>query len=275
MTWDNSFEAHPVGDDFGSVSTLSMRQLLAEFYTRLSKEHTITEGVAPQVVHTPGVPSVVGLLDGTPLTRGVVGALQYSRSLAKLFIDSSSVMSAVGGINHSVFTLNVLDVAAHTQYILFQSVQDLTGVITTPYVNNLDVVEADYTGYAGGFTGLILPRGLHKGVAVAGGNKHYDGIISDQSIVRLGYDKMKVTQSNVLNTTLAPNASAVVTLNEFSFIPYFDPTSDDMPFQLRPAFIDNAASFPGGTITPQITVVNPGGIGNRHVILNVNTVSAA
>lgn len=270
--WDASFEAHPLGDDFGSVTSQSLRQLLEEFYARFTLEHTITEGPSPTAVHTPGATGVCGLVDDpTPFTKGVLGAFQYSRAVGVLFIDSSSVMSPIGGSNHSLYTLNLLLESAHPQYLLDNAAatyDTLTGQLTVNSFANLDQVEADYSGYAGGFTGTIIARAAHKGVSASGGNKHVSNLVSGG--FHAGRDKLKVSTATVANQAMSNGVSVVITIGDYALMPFLNAASGDPSggLALRPNFIDVGTPMPSGALNPIVTVLSLPAMGNWTLVMD-------
>jgi len=111
MIWDTAFEGTPAGNDFGSVTSVKLRELKSLFKTMLSKEHTFDESETPEMTHLAGYCSIIGRETEQISTNAmaiVEGTLKYSDGSQYLYI---------GSFNHQDLVNRDLD-DAHTQYVL-------------------------------------------------------------------------------------------------------------------------------------------------------------
>ena len=111
MIWDTAFEGTPAGNDFGSVTSVKLRELKSLFKTMLSKENTFDESETPEMTHLAGYCSIIGRETEQISTNAmaiVEGTLKYSDGSQYLYI---------GSFNHQDLVNRDLD-DAHTQYVL-------------------------------------------------------------------------------------------------------------------------------------------------------------
>lgn len=276
MPWDQPFEAYPGGNDFGSISCIAMRRLLSEFYTRLTKEHSITESASPIAVHIPGQSGVCSMGPGVPNTQGVIGAIALNSDVpVRLYLDDGVLTHPISGLDHSIYVLNGLAEAAHSQYLLVNAIagfDTLTpNTLRCVRVSGLDQVEADYAADLS----TIMPFGVHKGISASGGNKHPDGTIGlTNQALKPGQDKIKLEEINLYNAIMAQNGlTGELAMGSHAFFPYLDPASDNlMEVRILPAFIDVGAAFPTGAVNAKLNFVSQN---NGLVKINVSRVADA
>jgi hypothetical protein len=227
-TWTSAFESSPSGEDQGSITALVLRNILTEFKTRLSKEHTFDLRAAPECFHPDGDSSICAENEGTPSTEGIVGAVNNDKTNNKVYRDTGSAMEIAAVLNHNDLATASLAVEdAHSQYIIRDGssaeVVDNLVIENGFKVTNLDEVAGNYSSS----NNFAMPYTLHNGTDASGGAKHVnnsfrDGAGAETTLKYASEAKCKncSTDVTVLSTTaISSSASTVVTLGSLSFFP--------------------------------------------------------
>jgi hypothetical protein len=169
MIWDTAFEGTPAGNDFGSVTSVKLRELKSLFKTMLSKEHTFDESETPEMTHLVGYCSIIGRETEQISTNAmaiVEGTLKYNDGSQYLYI---------GSFNHQDLVNRDLD-DAHTQYVLkSDSVFEDVQVDSVSNISN--VAYPDTKG-----DNVVVRKGSHLDDSGDGSPNHVDDCVPASDI---------------------------------------------------------------------------------------------
>lgn len=197
MIWDTAFEGTPAGSDFGSVTSVKLRELKQLFKTMLSKEHTFDESISPVMTHKVGYCSIIGRDTeqiGYNALAIVDGTLKYNDGSQYLYI---------GSFNHQDLVDRDLD-DAHTQYVLksdsiFEDIQ----VASIRNIGNVIYPEVK--------DDTVVVRGdNHKADTGDGSPNHVDGCVpaSDIQCGSLNPDAVAISKVSTSSSgTYKPSAA--------------------------------------------------------------------
>jgi hypothetical protein len=212
VTWTTNFEGYPAGRLSGSVTCFALRRLKSNIQSLMSIQHSFDSDASPVMTHTAGMCTVCGLSDGSPTEiYDVNGALWYNYTDGALYRDTGGGVGVItaGGSDHGSL-LNLSDADAHTTYIKLAG--DTASDLSAPEVIGLSETAGDYSAAD------IASRGIHL-TATA---DHVDNILTDNSGVSYGYDKLNVGDEEVVydsTTSRAIGTTADVSLGRASLFP--------------------------------------------------------
>ena len=210
MIWDTAFEGTPAGNDFGSVTSVKLRELKSLFKTMLSKEHTFDESETPEMTHLAGYCSIIGRETEQISTNAmaiVEGTLKYSDGSQYLYI---------GSFNHQDLVNRDLD-DAHTQYVL-KSDSVFEDVQVDSVSNIFNVTYPDTKG-----DNVVVRKGSHLDDSGDGSPNHVDDCVPASDIqCTLNGDALSI-KSNIVTGGSPYKLGAALRAN----ITGYDETTDN------------------------------------------------
>jgi len=205
-TWTSQFEGYPTETDRGSVTNLAQRNIKEAFWERFSEDHYLDPLVGAECYHLPGKSTVVEIVDETPSTNLVEGAVQH---YGGLYYDNGITMDGASAGDHAALINR--DAADHPQYIERDDPAGFVEVTGPISFGTSDKLSGMQETYVGPDTKEAISRGQHLGVSDDGGSKHLDDSFKMGEGERLGYEKFNILDGTVSHDV---NSAAYV---EFAF----------------------------------------------------------
>jgi len=228
--WTSQFEGYPTETDRGSVTNLAQRNIKEAFGERFSGDHYLDELVGAECYHLLGKCTVVEIVDETPSTNLVEGAVQY---YGGLYYDNGVTMDGASAGDHA--TLINRDAADHPQYIERDDPAGFVEVTGPISFGTSDKLSGMQETYVGPDTKEAISRGQHLGVSDDGGSKHLDDALVLVNGDRIGYGKLKIASTDYNFNIGAARVNC--NFGDFCFMPF-------------------VTGCPSATITPLLSFVD-------------------